>query len=73
MREFPSKEQWQNCYVTVLDILLEIHAIIGDIIFYGFADHILHRVREKTPFWGPLMKKKRELGGTRSIDKDCIL
>jgi hypothetical protein len=33
MEEFPSKEQWQNCYVTLLDNFLEIDAIIGDIIF----------------------------------------
>jgi hypothetical protein len=30
----------------LLDNFLEIDAIIGDIIiFYGFADHILHSVR----------------------------
>jgi hypothetical protein len=50
--EFPSKEHWQNCYVTLLDNFLEVDAIIGDIIFYGFANHILHPVREKAPFWG---------------------
>jgi hypothetical protein len=36
----------------LLDSFLEIDVIIGDIIFYGFADHILHSVREKVPFWG---------------------
>ncbi len=52
MGEFPSKEHWQSCYGTLLDNYLEIDAIIGDIIFfYGFADHILHPVRNKTPFW----------------------
>ncbi len=52
MGEFPSKEHWQNCYGTSLDNFLEIDAIIGYIIFYGFADHILHPAREKAPFWG---------------------
>ncbi len=37
---------------TLLDEFLEIDAIIGGIIFYGFGVHILHPVREKTPFWG---------------------
>jgi hypothetical protein len=37
---------------TLLDDFLDIDAIIGGIIFYGFADHILHPVREKAPFWG---------------------
>jgi hypothetical protein len=41
--------------------------------FYGFADNILHPVREKTPFLEQLLKKKRELGGTRLINKACIL
>jgi hypothetical protein len=50
--EYPSKEHRQNCYGTLLDDFLEIYAIIGDIIFYGFAGHILHPGREKTPFWG---------------------
>jgi hypothetical protein len=53
MGEFRSKEHWQNCYATLLDNYLEIDDIIGDIIFYGFADHILHPVRdEKAPFRG---------------------
>ncbi len=56
-----------------MDNFLEINAIIGDVIFYGFADHILHPVREKALFWRPLLKKKRELGGTRFINKACIL
>jgi hypothetical protein len=33
MREFLSKENWQNYYGTVEDDFLEIDAIIGDIIF----------------------------------------
>jgi hypothetical protein len=61
MVEFPSKEHWQNCYGTLLDNFLEIDAIIGDIIFYGFADHISHSVREKAPFLGPLLKKNESL------------
>jgi hypothetical protein len=36
---------------TLLDDFLENDAIIGGIIFSnGFADHILHPVREKAPF-----------------------
>jgi hypothetical protein len=52
MGEFPSNEHWQNGYGTLWDNFLEIDSIIGYILFYGFADHILHPVREKTPFWG---------------------
>jgi hypothetical protein len=37
---------------TLLDDFPEIDAIIGEIIFYGFADHILHSVTETAPFWG---------------------
>ncbi len=37
---------------TSLDSFPEIDAIIGDIIFYEFADHILHSVTETAPFWG---------------------
>ncbi len=41
---------------TSLDDFLEIDAIIGGIIFYGFADHLLHSVigatvEEKTRAW----------------------
>jgi hypothetical protein len=50
--EFPTKEHCQNCYGDLLDKFPEIDAIIGDILFHGFADHILHPVREKMPFWG---------------------
>jgi hypothetical protein len=52
MGKLPSKTHWKNCYGTFLDNFLEIDAIIGDIIFNEFADHILHPVREKAPFWG---------------------
>jgi hypothetical protein len=38
---------------------LEIDSIIGGIIFYGFADHILHQVREKAPFWATVEEKTR--------------
>jgi hypothetical protein len=59
---------------TLLDDFLEFDAIIGGSIFYGFADHILHPVREKAIFLGPQLKKKRELGGPRFINnKACIL
>jgi hypothetical protein len=50
MTDLPSKEHWQNCNGTLMDNFLEIDAIIGDIIFYGFVDHILHPMREKVPF-----------------------
>jgi hypothetical protein len=76
MEELPSKERWQNCYSTVEDDFLEIDAIVGDIIFYEFAvaDHISLTVKEKGRFFfGPLLKKKQELGGTGFINKACIL
>ncbi len=37
---------------TLLDDSFEIDVIIGGIIFYGFADHILHSVKETAPLWG---------------------
>jgi hypothetical protein len=40
---------------------LQIDAIIEDIIFCGFPDHILHPVREKAPILGPLLKKNESL------------
>jgi hypothetical protein len=52
---------------------LKLMAYLETSFLYGFPDHILHPVREKTPFLGPLLKKKRELGGTRFINKACIL
>jgi hypothetical protein len=57
MEDFSSKEHWQNCYGTLLDNFLQIDAIIGDIVLYGFADHILHPVREKES----LLKKNESL------------
>ncbi len=61
MVKLPSKENWQNCYGTLLDNFLEIDVIIGDIIFfYGFADHILHPVWEKAPSWGHCWRKNRK-------------
>jgi hypothetical protein len=53
---------------TLLDEFFEIDAIIGDIIFYGFADHFTFSDRDST-FLGSLLKKKRELCGTRFINK----
>jgi hypothetical protein len=39
MGEFPSsKEHWKNCYGTLLENILEIDAIIGDIFFMGFLN-----------------------------------
>jgi hypothetical protein len=61
MEEFPSKEHWQNRDGTLLDNFLETDSIIGDIILYGFADHILHPVREKAPFWGHFWRKNKSL------------
>jgi hypothetical protein len=57
---------------TLLDDFLQIHAKIGDIILYGFADHILHPVQKKALF-GATVEEKRELGGTGFIYKACIL
>jgi hypothetical protein len=34
MGEFPSEEHWQNCCGALLDIFLDIDAIIEDIIFF---------------------------------------
>jgi hypothetical protein len=75
MGEFPSKEHWQNCYGTVEDDFLEIDAIIGDFLFYEFAvaDHLSLTVRKKGRFFGPLLKKKQEFGGTSFINKACIV
>jgi hypothetical protein len=41
---------------TLLDDFFEIAAMIGGIIFYGFADHNLHSVTE-TAFWGHCWRK----------------
>ncbi len=57
---------------TLLDDFLEIDAIIWGIVFYGFADHILHPVREKA-FLSHWWRKKQELGGHRFIKKACSL
>ncbi len=76
MGEFLSKEHWQNRCETVEDDFLEIDAIIGDIIFFyefAVAAHISLTVREKGRFWGHCLGKKQELGGTRFINKACIL
>jgi hypothetical protein len=59
MREFPNEEYWQNCFGTLLHNFLEIDAIIGDIIFYEFAEHILHPVREKSLFKAIVEEKTR--------------
>ncbi len=66
--ESASKEHWEICYGTLLNDFIEIDARLGDLLFYGFAvaDHILHRVRDST-FFGRLLKKKRELGGTIQV------
>jgi hypothetical protein len=55
-----------------LDFFFQIDAIIGDIIFYGFADNILHPVREKAAF-GATVEEKQGLGVTRFINQACIL
>ncbi len=63
MGEFPSKEHWQNCYGTVEDDVLEIAAIIGDIIFYelAVADHISLTAREKGLFLGHCLRNNKSL------------
>jgi hypothetical protein len=33
MEESPRKEHWSNCYGTLMDDILEIDAMIADIIF----------------------------------------
>jgi hypothetical protein len=55
---------------TLLDDFLEIDAIIGGIISYGFADHILHPVREKAPFWATVEKKTR--AWWPQVHKQCL-
>jgi hypothetical protein len=45
---------------ALLDDFLGIDAIIGGIVFYMFADHILHAVRESA-FLRPLLKKNKSL------------
>jgi hypothetical protein len=37
---------------TLLDDFLELDAIIGGIIFYGFPDYLFNSVTETAPFWG---------------------
>jgi hypothetical protein len=78
MGEFTSKEHWQNFYGTVEDDFLEIDAIIENIViffsYFAVADHISLTVREKGSrkgVFGPLLKKKQELGGARFINKAC--
>jgi hypothetical protein len=44
---------------TLLDDFLEIDAITGGIILYGFADHILRQVREKAPLGATVEEKTR--------------
>jgi hypothetical protein len=43
----------------LLNDLFEIDAIIGGIIFYGFADHILHSVTEKHLLGATVEEKTR--------------
>jgi hypothetical protein len=65
MGDFPSKEQWQNCYGTVENDFQEIDAIIGDMynFFFDFAvaDHISLTVREKGRFLGHSLRKNKSL------------
>jgi hypothetical protein len=44
----PEKLLWELSWI----IFLRFDVIIGDILFYGFADHILHSATETTSFWG---------------------
>ncbi len=73
MKEFPSKEHWQNCYGTLLDSFLKIDAIIGDIIILWVCRSHFTSSERESALLGPLLKKKQELGGTRFIHKACIL
>jgi hypothetical protein len=58
---------------TLLDDFLEIHAIIGGIIFLWVCwSHFTSSERESA-FLGPLLKKKQELGGPRFINNACSL
>ncbi len=70
MGDFPSKENWQNCYGTVDDDFLEIDAIIGDIIFlneFAVSDHISLTVREKRRFLGHCLRKNKSLVAPGSL------
>jgi hypothetical protein len=74
MAEYPSKEHWHNYDGTLLDNFLRIDAMIGEIIFYGFADHILHLVREKKRLFGATVEEQQELRrATRFKNQACIL
>jgi hypothetical protein len=57
---------------TSLDNFPEIDAIIVDIIFYGFADHIYIQSQRHHLFL-VTAEEKQDLGGTRFINKACIL
>jgi hypothetical protein len=58
----------------LLDNSLEVDAIIGDIVFFFWDcwSHFKFSERESACLW-PLLMKKRELGGTRLMNKACIL
>jgi hypothetical protein len=73
MGDSPSKEHWQNCYGTLLDNLLDIDAMIGDIIFFLGLLITFYIQRERKRFFGATVEEKRELGGTRFINNACIL
>jgi hypothetical protein len=57
----PARNIWKIIMETLLDDFLDIDAIIGGIIFYGFADHILHSVTETAPFCGHCWRKNKSL------------
>jgi hypothetical protein len=66
------KSLCEPCWMIYRDC--QIDGIIRGIIFYGFADHILHPVRAReSSFLGPLLKKKQELGGPMFINRACSL
>ncbi len=44
---------WELCWMIFLRLMPQLEASF----FYGFADHILHPVREKAPFWATVEKK----------------
>jgi uncharacterized membrane protein len=64
----PSKVHWQSFCGTLLDNFLQIDAIIGGIIFMGLLITFCIQSERKRLF-GATVEEKRELGGTKFINK----
>jgi hypothetical protein len=63
------------CYKTLVDSFLDVDPRLGDItLFNGFAvaDHMLHRLREKGYFFGPLLKKKLDRAGLQNVHEERL-